>query len=185
MVRSHPPWNKVATTVIDAILDGISDKTLLEAFVLTSMEHNLVAEYEPLGRGDFGSPAMIHARVSQILALLGNRAVASLGQALTEKQWDAARAAYLLVHNTFEPAIALAKNQIAAYVGLSAAYGMVGKREECHDYAKRGLIELAETRRSIHGSTVFTPEIFDQVESNCVVSFKIRRTATIGEPWAN
>jgi hypothetical protein len=80
---------------------------------------------------------------------------------------DAAKTAYRLAHNTFEPAIALAKNQIVAYAGLSAAYGMVGKRAECHDYAKRGLVELAEMRRldpPFHMSAVFPADILDQME---------------------
>ena len=53
---------------------------------------------------------------------------------------------YQLVMNAFEPAIALAKNQVVAYAGISAAYGMVSRRSESHEYAKRGLAELAEMR---------------------------------------
>ena len=159
-----PPWNRVASTVIDAILDGITDKVLLEAFVLTSMENGLVARYEPLGRDDSGSPEIIRAQISQILCLLGNRTIATLAQAMAAKQTDTAITLYRLVHNTFEPAIALAKNQVVAYAGLAAAYGLVGKRAECQDYAKRGLVELAEMRGYLRGSTVFTADVLDQME---------------------
>jgi len=51
---------------------------------------------------------------------------------------DGAEKAYQLVMNAFEPAIALAKNQVVAYAGISAAYGMASRRSESHEYAKRG-----------------------------------------------
>jgi hypothetical protein len=44
------PWNRVVPSVIDAVLNGIGDKVLLEAFVLSSMERNLVAIRESWSR---------------------------------------------------------------------------------------------------------------------------------------
>jgi hypothetical protein len=61
----------------------------------------------------------------------------------------------------------LAKNQIVAYIQLSTIWGITGKRKECHDYATRGLAELAQIRRSgipIHESKVFPPDMLDQEE---------------------
>jgi hypothetical protein len=82
---------------------------------------------------------------------------------------DGAEKAYQLVMNAFEPAIALAKNQVVAYAGISAAYGMVSRRSESHEYAKRGLAELAEMRRlasNVDRNRVFPPEALDQMEQH-------------------
>ena len=140
------PWHRVAPSVIDAIVDGITNKLLLEVFVHTSMEQGLVARYEALGRED-ESPQVIRAQVSQILCYVGNRAMPSLAKALQANDVKAGAAALGLVNDTYEPAIALSKNQLIAYVNLATAWGWVGKRAECHDCAKRGLAELAKWRR--------------------------------------
>jgi len=162
-----PPWDRIPSAVIDAILDGIADKVLLDAFVQTSIEQDLVTRYEALGR-EVAGPDIIRAQVSQILCLTGNRAIASLAKTLETNDQEGAGKAYQLVMNTFEPAVALAKNQVVAYVGISAAYGMVSKRSESHEYAKRGLAELAEMRRlgpNFHNQ-VLPPEALDQMEQH-------------------
>jgi hypothetical protein len=165
------PWNRITSTVIDAILDGITDKVILEVFVKASMEYGLVARYEPLGREGFDSPEVIRAQISQILCETGNPAVLSLAQALEAKQTDAAKKALMVAVDTFEPAVALAKNQIAAYAGMSAVCGLVGKSSESHDWAKRGLAELAEMRAEMrrlnlsgHESAFIHPDGLDQME---------------------
>jgi hypothetical protein len=47
-LASTTPWNEVSPKVIAAILDGITDKVLLEAFVLRSAKAGLVARYAAL-----------------------------------------------------------------------------------------------------------------------------------------
>jgi hypothetical protein len=161
-----PPWDRVPSPVVDSILDGITDKVMLDAFVLTSMEQNLVPRYEALGRQS--TPDVIRAQISHILCLAGNQAIALLAKALDMNDTENARKAYQLAMNAFEPAIALAKNQVVAYAGISAAYGMVSKRSESHEYAKRGLAELAEMRLTAPNdlNRVFTPEALDQMEQH-------------------
>jgi hypothetical protein len=161
-----PPWDQVPSSVVDSILDGITDKVMLDAFVLTSMEQNLVPRYEALGRQS--TPDIIRAQISHILCLAGNQAIALLAKALDMNDAENARKAYQLAMNAFEPAIALAKNQVVAYAGISAAYGMVSKRSESHEYAKRGLAELAEMRLTAPNdlNRVFTPEALDQMEQH-------------------
>jgi hypothetical protein len=163
-----PPWNRVNSTVIDAILDGITDKVLLEVFVLASMDYGLVARYEPLGREKFDSPEIIRAQISHILCQTGTSAIPSLAKALeTTEGADAAKKAVTMAVDTFEPAIALAKNQIAAYVGMAIVSALVGKRVESHDWAKRGLVEVANMRRlnpPFHRSAVFRADILGQME---------------------
>jgi hypothetical protein len=161
-----PPWDRLAPVVIDAILNGITDKVLLEAFVLTSMEQNLVDRYEQLGRENDG-PTVIRAQISQILSETGFRVIGSLEKALKAKQMDAAGNTAALAANIFEPAIALAKDQVAAYFGMAHLCRLGGKREECHDWAKRGLAELDEMRpykSAMQRSTVLPTDLFDQEE---------------------
>lgn len=161
-----PPWDRVPSSVVDPILDSITDKVMLDDFVLTSMEQNLVPRYEALGRES--TPDIIRAQMSHILCLAGNQAIALLAKALDMNDIENARKAYQLAMNAFEPAIALAKNQVVAYAGISAAYGMVSKRSESHEYAKRGLAELAEMRRTAPNdlNRVFPPEALDQMEQH-------------------
>lgn len=66
--------------MIDTILESITDKGLLGAFVLRSVDAGLVVKYEALG--DETSSAVIRAQVSQILCETGNRAIDSLAKAL-------------------------------------------------------------------------------------------------------
>jgi hypothetical protein len=163
-----PPWDRVPSSVIDSILDGFTDNAMLDAFILTSMERNLVPSYESLSRQST-VPAIIRAQVSHILCLTGNQAIGLLAKALELNDADGAEKAYQLVMNAFEPAIALAKNQVVAYAGISAAYGMVSRRSESHEYAKRGLAELAEMRRlapKVDRNRVLPPEALDQMEQH-------------------
>ena len=158
-----PPWDRIASPVIDAILDGIIDKTLLEAFVQISMEQT---QYEPLGR-EIATPDVTRARLSQILCLAGNRAITSLAKTLETNDTIHAREPYRVAMNTFEAAIALAKNQVTAYAGISTVYGMISRRSESHEYAKRGLAELAEMRRldrNFHPNQALPSEALDQME---------------------
>jgi hypothetical protein len=165
-----PPWDRLAPAVIDTILDGITDKVLLEVFVITSMEYDLVPRYEPLGRADDGSN-VIRAQISQILCHLENRAVPRFAQAHKADKREEAVKAFGLVNDVFELAITLEKTQVIAYAQLATVWGIAGKREKCQDYAERGLAELEELRRRHRGIPVhkssFLTEItdgLDQVE---------------------
>ena len=126
LVARAPPWNRVVPIVIDTILETLTDKGLMEAFVMHSMDNGLVARYEALGREDADS-TVIRAQISHILCQTGNRAIPSLAKALAAQQRDAATKALILAGDTFEAAIAFAKNQVAAYAGLAAMYGLIGK----------------------------------------------------------
>lgn len=169
LIAREPPWNRVAPPVIDAIIEAITDKGLLEAFVMHSMDAGLVARYEALGRAD-SDPTFIRAQISHFLCQTGNRAIPSLAKALAAKQTDAATKAFMLAGDAFEAAIALAKNQFAAYLGLAHIYGLVGKSAKSHNYAKLGLSELEKMRRGPVGyamrdnSSIFPPDTLDQAE---------------------
>ena len=168
LVARTPPWNRVSPIVINAILGAITEKGQLEAFVRHSMNAGLVARYEALGR-ETSDSTVVRAQISQILCETGNRAIPSLAKALAAKQTDAATKALMLAGDTFEAAIALAKNQVAAYAGLAATYGLIGKRAESCNYAECGLAELEKLRRdagaqALPESTVLPSDILDEAE---------------------
>jgi hypothetical protein len=167
LVARAAPWNRVAPIVIDTIVGAITDKGLLEAFVMHSMNTDLVARYEALG-GD-AAPTVLRAQISQILCETGNRAIAPLAKALAANEKDAAVRAISLAGDTFEAAIVLAKNQIAAYIGLATIYSLVGKTADAHKYARLGLSELEKTRQdpasqALSDSAIFPSDILDQME---------------------
>jgi len=83
LIAQSPPWNRVAPIVINVILEAITDKGLLEAFVRDSMDAGLVARYEALGREESDS-TIIRAQISQILCEVENQAVPVLPKALTK-----------------------------------------------------------------------------------------------------
>jgi hypothetical protein len=164
-LTSTPLWDQLAPPVIEAILDAITDKGLFEAFVFESRAHDLISQYEKVGREETDK-ALICARISQVLCQLGNKARVSLAQALRAKAAPEKLVPHaVLAEVAFESAIAMSKDQIVAYEGLSAIYGMSGDRAKCHDYARRGLAELAETA-SLHPkmSGVIPPEAFSEME---------------------
>ncbi|NEU96030.1 hypothetical protein [Bradyrhizobium uaiense] len=162
-----PPWNEITPKVIAAILEGISDKVLLEAFVLRSTKTGLVARYKAFNHDDFDTSKVIRAGISQILCETGNRAIETLREALAANRIEAAKDACIVAADTFEPAIALAQDQLMAYVGMATLCGLCNKRAECHDYAERGLRQLALARREealLVTNGVIPAGAFDQIE---------------------
>jgi hypothetical protein len=164
-LTSTPTWDQVAPPVVEAILDAITDKGLFEAFAVTSMTHDLVSRYEKVGKEETDK-TLIRARISRILCQLGNKARVSLAEALKAKAGrENAVSNATLAEIAFESAIAMAKDQIVAYEGLSAIYGMAGDRAKCHDYANRGLAELADAASmGPMMSGVIPPEALNEME---------------------
>lgn len=168
VLAREPPWHRVSPVVINTIIESVTDKGLLEAFILQSMNVGLVPRYEVLGRENHDSK-IIRARISEIMCETGNRAIPSLAKALEANQRDVATKQLALAGDTFEAAIAFSKNQIVAYVGLATIYGMLGKNSESRSYAKLGLSELEKMRReptgqAIRESSVFPADSFEQLE---------------------
>src|SRR5216684_2748821 len=95
-----PPWNRVAQTVINSVLEAITDKGLLEAFVRLSMNVGLVPRYEALG-GEDADPRVIRAQISQILCETGNRALPPLGESIAAGRREAAIKALTLADDAF------------------------------------------------------------------------------------
>jgi len=163
-----PPWHKVAPIVIDAIFDALAATELFDCFVLSSMENNLVSRYEQLGHDD-RSVSVIRAEISGILCQAGFQKIAALKKEVGNKRIDSARKIGLAATNLFEPAIAMSKDQIAAYIGMAEIYALLGVKAQCNEYAKRGLLELQKTRQSAAGqamrdSAAFPPDMLDHAE---------------------
>jgi hypothetical protein len=160
-----PPWHKVAPIVIDAIFEALAATELFDCFVFSSMENGLVSRYEQLGYKD-RNVSVIRAQISGILCQAGFQKIAVLEK---EVNTGSAREIGFAAINLFEPAIAMSKDQIAGYIGMAAIYELLGVKAQCHEYAKRGLLELQKTRESaarqaMRDSAVLAPDMLDQAE---------------------
>lgn len=163
-----PPWHKVAPIVIDAIFEALDATELFDCFVLSSMENNLVSRYEQLGHED-RNVSIIRAQISGILCQAGFQKLAALEKEVNNKRIDSATKIGFAATNIFEPAIAMSKDQIGGYIGMAAIYELLGVKAKCHEFAKRGLLELQKIKQSAAGqamrhSTVFPPDMLDQEE---------------------
>jgi hypothetical protein len=162
------PWHKVAPIVIDAIFEALDETELFDSFVVASMEKKLVVRCEALGSKQ-DNTKIIRAQISDILCQAGLLEIESLKEALGQNKIEKAKKIGFSATNLFEPAIALAHNQIAGYIGMATIYGLFGIVEKCQAYAKRGLLELRKTKQSAAGqamrdSAVFPPDMLDQAE---------------------
>jgi hypothetical protein len=165
MKARTPPWHKVAPIVVDAIFEALGATELFDCFVFSSMEENLVSRYEQLGHVD-RNVSVIRAQISGILCQAGFQKIAVLEK---EVNTGSAREIGFAAINLFEPAIAMSKDQIAGYIGMAAIYELLGVKAQCHEYAKRGLLELQKTRQSAAGqamrdNAVLPPDMLDQAE---------------------
>ncbi len=163
-----PPWHQVAPIVIDAIFEALAGTELFDCFVIASMENNLLAQYERLGRED-ENMTIIRTQISGILCQAGFRSIAALENELSKRRIDAARKIGLSATNLFEPAIVLSKDQTAGYIGMATVYELLGIKAKSQEYAKRGLFELEKVRQSAAGralrdSAVFPRDMLDRAE---------------------
>jgi hypothetical protein len=159
------PWDKIGPTVADAIFEALAGTELFDCFVLSSMEENLVHQYEKLGRAD-QNLSVIRAKISEILCQAGFQKLALLDKEINS---GSAREIGFAAINLFGPAIAMSKDQIAGYVGMAAIYELLGVKAQCREYAKRGLLEVRNVRQSAAGQTMrdsgaFPPGKLDQAE---------------------
>ena len=80
LIARTPPWDRVHPAVINAILDAITDKALLDVFVTSSMNQNLVPQYEQIDTNK--NSTVIRLQISHILCLAGRPVIASLTEAV-------------------------------------------------------------------------------------------------------
>jgi len=151
--------------VVDAIFEALAATELFDCFVISSMEENLIYQYEKLGHEDRNVSA-IRAKISGILCQAGFQKLALLDK---EINTGSAREIGFAAINLFGSAIAMSKDQIASYIGMAAIYELLGVKAQCHEYAKRGLLEVQNVRQSAAGqamrdSSAFPPDMLDQAE---------------------
>ena len=128
-----------------------SEMTQFEVFVVTSMEHNLVARYAELANQkhiDIEHTDLVCSDIAVMLCLLGNASVRAMGDLMQAHQIDQTKMKhhYRIVLDTFETAIILDHNQIQAYLGLAIVKALVDNSEDSLSYAKQGLSKLHELK---------------------------------------
>jgi tetratricopeptide (TPR) repeat protein len=134
------PWHKVDSGIIDSLIRIYGDDPMFEVFVITSMENNLVKEYEVLGRKDI-EPNVACSAISGILFKQGAKSSASVGDIfhsgkINERQLSKD---YDNAMNLLESSVIIDPNQINAYVQLAGLRGMLNKKDDALKYIQHGL----------------------------------------------
>ena len=161
-----PPWHKIKPEVTDAIFQALDATELFDCFVLSSMENNLVSQYENIRHEDI---SIIRAEISGILVRAGFQKLAVLEKEVTNNRIDAAKKLGFEATNLFEPAIAMSNDQTGGHLGMATVYGMLGIEAKRREWAERGLSELQRIKQSAAGqamrhSTVVPPDMLEQEE---------------------
>lgn len=134
------PWHKVDSGIIDALIGKYGNDPMFEVFVVTSMENNLVKEYEALGQKNIG-PNVACSVISGILIKQGAQSSALVGDMFRSGKINERIASknYVNAMNLLESSVIVDSNQIYAYVQLAGLRGMLNKKEDALKYVRQGL----------------------------------------------
>jgi hypothetical protein len=168
LIKSRtPPWHRVPDLVIDAVFEALDHTELFDCFVRASIDNKLVVQYEGLGR-EHENVSIIRAQISEMLCKAGSQKIEAMQNYLTNNEMENAQKIGLAATDLFEPAIAMSRNQIVAYIGMATVYGLLGVKMRGQEFAKRGLLQLEKTRqtaaeRAIRSSTVFAADMYERL----------------------
>ena len=142
------PWRTLDPAIIDALTGKFRDNPMFEVFIVISMEHNLVARYAELAKDKLENSDLICSQIATMLCFFGNASVRVMGDLMHDCSGNRSKLEhhYRIVRDAFEVCIILDHNQLQAYAGLATAYGLIGKSEECVNYAQQGLSKLQELK---------------------------------------
>jgi hypothetical protein len=133
-------WHKVDSGIIDALIGRYGDNPMFEVFVITSMENNLVKEYEALGQKNI-EPDVACSVISGILFKRGAQSSALVGDMFRSGKINERKLSknYENAMNLLESSVIVDPNQINAYVQLAGLRGMLNKNEDALKYIHQGL----------------------------------------------
>lgn len=134
------PWQKVDSRIIDALIGKYGDNSMFEVFVITSMENDLVKEYEVLGQKNI-APDLACSVISGILFKQGAQPFALVVNMLRGGNIDERNFSqnYKNAINLLESSVIVDPNQISAYVQLASLRSMLNKNEDALKYVRQGL----------------------------------------------
>ncbi len=134
------PWHKIDSRLVDGLINKYNDNPMFEVFVITSMENNLVAEYENLSQQNV-DPSVACSIISGILFKHGADYSAQVGDMFQKGNINERKlsATYGNAMNLLESSIIIDPNQIDAYVQLAGLLGMLNKNEDALKFVNQGL----------------------------------------------
>jgi len=134
------PWHKVDSGIIDALIGKYGNDPMFEVFVITSMENNLVKQYEVLGQKNI-DPDVACSVISGILFKQGAQSSALVGNMFRSGNINERKLSknYENAMNLLESSAIVDSNQINAYVQLAGLRGMLNKNEDALKYVRQGL----------------------------------------------
>jgi len=134
------PWHKVDSGIIDALMGKYDNDPMFEVFVITSMENNLVNQYENLGQKNI-EPDVACSVISGILFKQGAQSSALVGDMFRSGKINERKLSknYENAMNLLESSVIVDPNQINAYVQLAGLRGTLNKHEDALKYVRKGL----------------------------------------------
>ncbi len=134
------PWHKVNLGIIDALIGKYGNDPMFEVFVISSMENNLVKEYEALGQKSI-DPNVACSLISGILFKRGAQSSALVGDMFLSGKINKRKLSknYENAMNLLESSVIVDPNQINSYVQLAGLRGMFNKNEDALKYVRQGL----------------------------------------------
>lgn len=133
-------WHKVDSGIIDALIGKYGNDPMFEVFVITSMENNLVKDYEDLGQKNV-DPNVACSVISGILFKQGAKSSALVGDMFRSGKINERKLSenYVNAMNLLESSVIVDPNQINAYVQLAGLRGMLNKNADALKYVRQGL----------------------------------------------
>lgn len=142
-LRTTPPWDKLSSTVVAAIISGFRDDYALEIFVRRSMRSKLVERYAALNEQK--NYISINSAIAGMLCDHGKKPTALVLEAVKRSQ-PLPREDVLAIVDCYDSAIALSPYNLVPYCAMAMLCALDSKPEESQNYAKRGLRQLAKAR---------------------------------------
>jgi len=138
------PWHKVSPKVINAIIKKFGDDPMFEVFVITSVEHGLVAEYEEIENTELVNiPEAICARISGILSTKGSEVAQNFNHLFSRSnKTKELQKLYPDALNLLETSIVLSEEMINSYLQLAVLKLSLEKTAEAIEYINGGLSAL-------------------------------------------
>ena len=137
------PWHKVDSEIIDALIDKYGEDPMFEVFVITSMENNLVKEYEALGQKNI-DPSVACSVISGVLFKEGAKSSTQVGDMFRRGKINERKLSsiYENAMNLLESSVAVDQNQINAYVQLAGLRAMLNKNTDALKFVHQGLAAI-------------------------------------------
>ena len=171
------PWHKVSPQIIDAIIDKFGEDPMFEVFVITSMEQDLVTEYQALGRLELVNiPDAVCAQIAGILFSRGSDAALKFHQLMQRgRVTKKTRSLYGTAMNCLEPSIILSDIMIVSYIKLAGLRAVLGKNDDAIKFIDMGLHKIKELEaysdkfsKSNIGSVANAPEEIRDMQQQLV-----------------